>query len=74
MPYLTHPFQYYPLSATLGTYATSGAMVTHAGFALPAYVRFLQLHGIEPAAQACAAASLQSPPAECSLLLLGVAP
>ena len=73
-PYITQPFQYYALSPTLGTYGPSGAMVTHAGFQLPAYVRFLQLHGIEPPAAGCDSATLASPPAECSLLLLGVAP
>jgi hypothetical protein len=49
-------------------------MVTHDGFALPAYVRFLQLHGVEPPAAGCDSATLDSAPAECSLLLLGVAP
>ena len=73
-PYATHPFQYYPLSPTLGTYGTSGALVTYSGFQLPAYVRFLQMHGIEQPPTACSTATLASVPSECSIVLTGVAP
>ena len=72
-PYVTHPFQYFPFS-NLGAYATSGAQVTHAGYQLPAYVRFLQLHGIETPPSSCATATPASAPAACKLLLTGAAP
>jgi hypothetical protein len=74
LPYLTHSFLYYPLSANLGTYGTSGAMVSYSGFQLPAYVRFLQLHGIEQPAASCSSATIDSPPATCSVLLTGMVP
>ena len=72
-PYVTHPFQYYPFS-NLGAYATTGAQVTHAGYQLPAYVRFLQLHGIETPPSSCATATPASAPDACKLLLTGAAP
>jgi hypothetical protein len=72
-PYVTHPFQYYPFS-NLGAYATRGAFVTHAGYQLPAFVRFLQMSGIEKPDAACATATLAAAPPGCSLLLTGVAP
>ena len=73
-PYYTHAFQYYPLSPTLGTFGTSGTMVTYPGYQLPAYVRFLQLHGIEQPPAACGSATLSNMPAACSLLFTGVVP
>jgi hypothetical protein len=72
-PYLTHSFQYFPLSASLGTYGTTGTMVAYSGFQLPAYVRFLQLHGVEQPAASCSSATLESVPAACGILLTGMA-
>jgi hypothetical protein len=48
-------------------------MVTYNGYQLPAYVRFLQLHGIEQPPAACSTATLSNMPASCSLLFAGVA-
>ena len=70
-PYQTHSFKEYPLSTTLGTFGTSGTMVTYSGYQLPAFVRFLQLHGIEQPPADCATATLASMPTDCSLLFTG---
>jgi hypothetical protein len=72
-PYFTHSFRYYPLSPTLGTFGTTGTFVTYSGYQLPAYVRFLQLHGIEQPPAACSSATLSNMPAPCSLLFTGLA-
>jgi hypothetical protein len=72
-PYQTHPYRFRPLSETLGTPKTSGDMADYAGFGLPAFVRFLQLQGIEATDAACKTANLADAPAACSLLLTGVA-
>jgi hypothetical protein len=72
-PYVTHSYQYYPLSANLGTYGTTGAMVAYSGFQLPAYVRFLQLHGIEQPGASCATATRSNKPTGCGLLITGQA-
>jgi GH18 family chitinase len=71
-PYLTHSYQYYPLSPALGTFGTSGTQVTYQGYQLPAFVRFLQLHEIEQPPADCGASTLSSMPADCSLLFTGV--
>ncbi|MGA9669085.1 MAG: hypothetical protein WBQ94_07755 [Terracidiphilus sp.] len=72
-PYSTHPYQYYPLSPTLGTFGTTGSFATYQGYQLPAFVRFLQLHGIELPATDCSKATLSNMPLACSLLLTGIA-
>jgi len=73
-PYQTHSFNYYPLNSTYGTFGTSGTKVTYPGYQLPAFVRFLQLHGIEAPPSDCASANLANMPADCSLLFKGVVP
>jgi len=49
-------------------------MVSYPGFQLPAFVRFLELHGIEQQPAGCASATLANMPVDCSLLLTGVVP
>lgn len=73
-PYYTHSFDYYPPSSMFGTFGTSGTMVSYPGYQLPAFVRFLQLHGIEQPAADCASATLANMPPDCSLLFTGVVP
>ncbi|HWA75720.1 MAG TPA: hypothetical protein VG937_25465 [Polyangiaceae bacterium] len=74
-PYQKHTYRFNPLSKTLGTYSAEGAPVDYAGFALPAFVRFLQLHGVEAVDPACKTATLSDVKPSCSLLLTGsVAP
>ena len=73
-PYFTHPFNYYKLSPTLGTFGTSGTKVSYPGYQLPAFVRFLELHGIEQPLADCASATLANMPADCSLLFTGAVP
>jgi hypothetical protein len=70
-PYQTHSFSYYPLSSMLGT---SGIMVSYPSYQLPAFLRFLQLHGIEQPPADCASATLANMPSDCSLLFTGVVP
>ena len=72
-PYLAHPYQYFPLSDTQGTFLTSGAYVTHQGYQLPAFVRFLQLRSIV-AAPDCPPASITTPSVACALLVTGNTP
>jgi len=73
-PYATHPFEYYKLSSTLGTFGESGTKVSYPGYQLPAFVRFLQLHGIEQPPADCASTTLTNMPADCSLLFTGAVP
>ena len=73
-PYVKHGYRFKPLSKTLGTYSPGDSLVDHAGFALPAFVRFLQLRGIETVDAACKGASLANVPPPCRLLLTGSAP
>jgi len=44
------------------------------GYQLPAFVRFLKLQSIEQPPAGCTSATLANMPADCSLLLTGVAP
>lgn len=73
-PYSTHSFQYYPLSPSLGTFGTSGALVTYAGYQLPAFVRYLQIISVEKPPATCASSTVANAPAGCTLLLTGVSP
>ena len=57
-PYYTHAFMEYPLSSAFGTFGTSGTKISYPGYQLPAFVRFLQLHGIESPPAHCATATL----------------
>lgn len=72
-PYLEHPYPFYPLS-NLGVFASKGDLVDHGGYQLPAFVRFLQIHGVERVPAACASAVLDTVPQACQLLLTGRAP
>ena len=73
-PYYGHAFSYYPLSTTFGTFGTAGTKVSYPGYQLPAFVRFLELHGIEQPPAGCGTATLGGVPAGCTLLVTGVAP
>jgi hypothetical protein len=72
-PYQTHPYRFHALSPSLGTFETSGELSSYSGFALPAFVRFLQLSGVEPTEPACKSTAPADAPASCTLLLTGMA-
>lgn len=79
-PYRTREYTYYPLSTGLGTFVTpdldpaSTPTTQYKGFQLPAFIRFLQLRGIEAPPSACSTASPAAVSSECSLLITGNAP
>jgi hypothetical protein len=73
-PYVEHTYRYHPRSPTLGTFESSGDLVPYSGFQLPAFVRFLQLRGIEAVEPGCKAVKASEAPPQCRLLLTGFAP
>lgn len=72
-PYFMDGFEYCPLLTNFGSFGTSGTRVSYTGFQLPAFVRFLQLHGIEQPSAACNSATVARPPGICTILLTHVA-
>jgi hypothetical protein len=78
--YVRHPYRYYPLMKGVGTFVTpdldrsAQPTTQYQGYALPAFVRFLQLREIEGKLADCAGSTVASPSAACQLLLTGTVP
>lgn len=78
--YVRHPYRYYPLMTGVGTFVTpdlnpsAQPTTQYQGYALPAFVRFLQLREIEGKLADCAGSTVTSPSAACQLLLRGTVP